>query len=122
MYTGNTLILSTKVKLIHYQTLSKNDTNSKIDVNNPSAYSLQGLLLLFLDKRDSFANKNEKFYNPSFKKFLTTINEMPHQPFPAGLQTRNNNPKLKKYFYKENSRVTYEEFLTTKLGLWIDRH
>ena len=91
-------------------------------MNNPSVCLLQGLLLLFLDKFDDFANKNEEFYNPSFKKFLTTINEMPHQLFAAGLQARDNNPKLKKYFYKENSRVTYKEFLTTKLGLWIDRH
>ena len=29
-------------------------------------------------------------------------------------------PELKKYFYKENSDVTWEEFLTTKFGLWID--
>ena len=106
MYTRNTLILYTKVKLIHYQTLSKKDTNSKIDVNNPSVYSLQILLLLYLDKRDNFPNKNEKFYNPSIKKFLTTINGMRHQLFAAGLQARNNYPQLKEYFYKENSKVT----------------
>ena len=29
-------------------------------------------------------------------------------------------PELKKYFYKEHSNVTWEEFLTTKFGLWID--
>ena len=28
--------------------------------------------------------------------------------------------ELKKYFYKEHSDVTWEEFLTAKLGLWID--
>ena len=58
----------TKVELIHYHTLSKKDTIWKIDVNNP-VRSLQGLLLLFFDKRDDFANKNEEFYNPSIKKF-----------------------------------------------------
>ena len=26
----------------------------------------------------------------------------------------------KKHFYKENSDVTWEEFLATKFGLWID--
>ena len=57
-------------------------------MNNLSVRSLQGLLLLFLDKRDDFANKNEEFYNPSIKKILTTINGMPHQPFAAGLQAR----------------------------------
>ena len=88
MYTGTTSIPYTKVTSIHYQTLSKKDTNWKIDVNNLSFHSLQGLLLLFLDKRDDFANKNEEFYNPSIKKILVTINGMPHQLFVAGLQAR----------------------------------
>ena len=68
MYT-NMPIPYTKVELIHYHTLSKKDTIWKIDVNNLSFLSLQGLLLLFLDKRTNFANKNEEFYNPSIKKF-----------------------------------------------------
>ena len=120
MYNGTTLIPYTKVGLIHYQTLSKKDTIWKIDVNNLSVRSLQGLLLLFLDKRDDFANKNEEFYNPSIKKILVTINGMPHQLFAAGLQARDIYPKLKKYFYKENTNVTWEELLTTKFGLWIN--
>ena len=28
---------------------------------------------------------------------------------------------MKKYFYKEYSNVTWEELLTTKFGLWIDK-
>ena len=88
IYTGTTSIPYTKVTSIHYQTLSKKDTTWKIDVNNISVRSLQGLLLLFLDKRDDFAKKNEDFYNPSIKKILTTINGMPHQLFAAGLQAR----------------------------------
>ena len=63
MYTGTTSIPYTKVTSIHYQTLSKKHTTWKIDVNNLSVRSLQGLLLLFLDKCDDFANKNEEFYN-----------------------------------------------------------
>ena len=98
MYTGTTLILYTKVTSIRYETLSKKDTTWKIDVNTLSVLSLQGLLLLFLDKRDDFTNKNEEFYNPSIKKVLTTINGMPHQLFAAGLQTRDLYPELKKYF------------------------
>ena len=89
-------------------------------MNNLSVRSLQGLLLLFLDKRDDFANKNEEFYNPSIKKILTTINGMPHQLFAAGLQARDIYPGLKKNFYREHSNVTWNEFLTTKFGLWID--
>ena len=80
MYAG-TSILYTKVESIHYQTLSKKDTIWKIYVNNLSVRSLQGLLLLFLDKRDDFANKNEDFCNPSINKILVTVNSNPHQPF-----------------------------------------
>ena len=120
MCTGATSIPYTKVISIHYQILSKRDTTWKIDMNNLSAHSLQGLLLLFLDKCDDFANKNEEFYNPSIKKILVTINGMPHQLFAAGLHARDIYPKIKQYFYKEHSNVTWEEFLTTKFGLWID--
>ena len=106
--------------MIHYQTLSKKDTTWEIDVNNLSVCSLKGLLLLFLDKRNDFANKNEEFYNSNIKKILTTINGMPHQLFAAGVQTRDIYPELKKYFYKEHFNLTWEEILTKKFGLWID--
>ena len=105
IYTGTTSISYTKVTSIHYQTTSKKDTTWKIDLNNPSVHSLQGLLLLFFDKR-GFANKKEELYNPSIKKILTTINGMPHQLFAEGLQAREVYPELKKYFYKENSNMT----------------
>ena len=120
MYAGKTSIPYTKATAIYYQTLSKKDSTWKIDVNNLSVRSLQDLLLLFSDKRDDFANKNEEFYNPTINKILTTINVMPHQLFAGGLQARDIYPGLKKYFYREHSNVTWEEFLTTKFGLWID--
>ena len=41
------------------------------------------------------------------------------QHFAAGLQAREIYPELKKYFYKEKSDVTWEDFLTTKFALWI---
>ena len=85
MYTGTISIPCTKVTLIHYQTLSEKDTTWKIYVNNLSGYSLQGLLILLVDKGDDFANEYEEFYNPSIKKILTTINGKPHQFFAAGL-------------------------------------
>ena len=50
-------ILYTKVTSIHYQAVSKKGTTCKVDVNNLSIFSLQGLLLLFLDKCDDFTNK-----------------------------------------------------------------
>ena len=120
MYTGTTSIPYTKVTSIHQQTVSKKDTTWKIDVNNLSVRSLQGLLLLFFDKRDDFGNKNEEFYNPNIKKILVKFNGMPHQLFAAGLEARDIYPELKMYFYREHSNVTQEEFLTTKFGLWID--
>ena len=75
-------------------------------MNNISVRSLQGLLLLFLDKRDGFANKNEKFHNPSIKKTLITINGVPHELFAAGLKARCICPELSKHSYKENSDIT----------------
>ena len=120
MYTGTTSIPYTKVTSIHYQTLSKRYTTWKSDVNNLSVRSLQGLLLLFLDKSDDFPYKNEEFYNPSIKKILVTINCMSHHLFTAGLQARGIYPELKKYFYREHFNVTWEEFLTIKFELWID--
>ena len=77
--------------------------------------SLQGLLLLFLDKQNDFANENEKFYNPSIKKILTTINGIPHQLYPGGVFLVISSPEAKKYFYKPDSDVTWGEF-----GVWID--
>ena len=44
---------------------------------------------------------------------------MPHQLFVADLQARDIYHELKIYFYREHSNVTWEEFLTTKFGLWI---
>ena len=98
MYAATTSIPYIKVISIHYQALSKKDTTWKIDVNNISVCSLQGLLQLFRDKRDDFVNKNEEFYNPSIKNILVTINGMPHQLFGARLQARDIYPEPKKYF------------------------
>ena len=88
-----------------------------IDVNNLSVRSLQGLLLLFLDKRDGFANKNEEFYNPSINRTSVMINGISLQLYRARLQARDIYPELKKYFYNKNSDVTWEGFLTKKFEL-----
>ena len=45
---------------------------------------------------------------------------MPHQLIAAGLQARQIYPEPRKYFYKEISDVTREDFLTAKFPLWID--
>ena len=45
---------------------------------------------------------------------------MPHQLYAGGLQARDSYPELRKYFYKEHSDMTWEEFLATKFELWID--
>ena len=58
LYAGIKVILYTKVTSIYYQILSKKDTVWKIDLNNLSNGSLQGLLLVVPDKRDDFAKMN----------------------------------------------------------------
>ena len=98
MYIREVSIPYTKVTSIHYQALSEKDIVWKIDVNNLSVRSLQGLLLLFLDKHDDFANKNEEFHSPSIKKILVTINGMPHQRYAGGLNAIDIYPELKKIF------------------------
>ena len=117
---SETSILYTKVTAVHHQALSKKTENWKIDINNLSVRSLQGLLLLFVDKQSDFANENEKFYIPSIKKILTTINGIPHQLYPGRVLSRDIFPEAKNYFYKPDSDVTWGEFLTTKFGLGID--
>ena len=109
MYVG-TSILYTKAESIPYQTLSKKDTTWKIGVNNLSVRSLQGFMLLFLNKRGDFANKNDEFYNPNINKILVTINGDPHQLFKGVLEAMDIYPEPKKYFYKDHSNVTWEEF------------
>ena len=44
--------------MIHYQTLSKNNTTWKIDVKNLPVFFITRLIFTILDKRDDFANKN----------------------------------------------------------------
>ena len=66
---SETSIPYTKVTAVHHQALSKKNENWKIDINNLSVRNLQGLLLLFVDKQNSFANENVKFYYPSIKRF-----------------------------------------------------
>ena len=61
---SETSIPYTKVTAVHHQVLSKKNKNWKIDINNLSVRSLQGLLLLFVDKQNDSANENEKFCNP----------------------------------------------------------
>ena len=66
-------------------------------MNNLSVRSLQGLLLLFFDKSDDFANKNEELYNPSIEKILVTINGMPHELFATRLKAKGIYPEVSKF-------------------------
>ena len=58
LYAGTKVILYTKVTSIYYQILSKKDTVWKIDLNNLSNGSLQGLILVVPDKREDFTEMN----------------------------------------------------------------
>ena len=69
MYTGTTSIPYIKVISIHYQTLSKKDTTWKIDVNNLSVRSLQGLLLLFLTNVMTLRTRMKNFIIQASRKF-----------------------------------------------------
>ena len=74
--------------------------SGKFDVNNLSLHSLQSLLLLFRDKRDDFANENEKIYNPTIKKVLTSISDVLYKFFGGGEQDRDIYPEPKKLLFQ----------------------
>lgn len=80
---------------------------------------LQSLQLLFLDKRDGFANKDEKLYKPIIRKVLTAINGMPHQLFAGGIKARYIYLELK-MFTGSTQIATLEVCLMTKFELWTD--
>ena len=104
---------------LSYQQLSKKDTSWLIDTK-VQAKSLQGLLLLFLEDKTDFDNKVESFYNPTIKKVNVTIDGNPHKIFKGLILPRNMYPEICKKFYQNDSDVSFEEYLTTKYGLWID--
>ena len=80
---------------------------------------LQSLQLLFLDKRDGFANKDEKLYKAIIRKVLTAINGMPHQLFAGGIKARYIYLELK-MFTGSTQIATLEVCLMTKFELWTD--
>ena len=69
LHAGTRLIPNTKVTSIHYQTLSERDTTWRIDIKNLSVCSLQGLMLLFLDKHDDLGTKMKNLTTLPSQKF-----------------------------------------------------
>ena len=67
--TSGTSIPYTKVTWVHYQALSKKDTTWKIDVNNISFRSLQGLLFLFLTNVMTLPTRMKNFTTQASRKF-----------------------------------------------------
>ena len=68
----------------------------------------------------TLTTKRKNFTIQDIEKILITINGIPHELFAGGLKARGIYREPIKYFYKQNSNVTWEEFLTTKFGWWID--
>ena len=127
MYSYNSIIGYSypydRVTCEHYELLNKKESSWKIDVNAVNTKSLRGLLLLFIDKtnhRKPFACANEKFYNPTIEKVLMTNNGNPHALYKGGILSRDLYQEAKKYFYKENSDVSWGAYCTTKFGFWVD--
>ena len=115
----DTSIPYTRISNVSYISKSKKDSTWVIDIN-AAAQSLQGVLLLFKDTQTNYAYKNEEFYNPSFKKILVSIDGNPHQIYKGGLLSKDIYTELKRYFHHPYSDVSFEQFLTSKFGLWID--
>ena len=109
----------TRVTRLSYQHTVEKRTSWLIHTKL-QAKSLQGLLLLFLEDKTDFDNKVESFYNPTIKKVNVTIDRKSTEIFKGSILPRNMYPKICKKFYQNNSDVLFEEYLTTKYGLWID--
>ena len=109
----------TRVTRLSYQILGKKDSSWLINTKL-QAKSLQGLLLLFIEDQTDFAYKVESFYNPTIKKVNITIDGNLHQLFKGSILPRDMYQEIGKRFLRENSDVSFEEYLTTKYGLWID--
>ena len=88
-----------------------------------SVRSFQGLILVFLKKRDPSTNKNEVFYKSDIKKVLSTINGIAYQIFSASMKVGNIYLGLKNNSDdKKHSNVTWEDFLTTNFRLRVDTY
>ena len=74
----------------------------------------------FLTRMMTLQTEIKKFFNPTIKKVLKTINSMFHQLFEGVLEARYIYPELKKGFSKGHSNVTWKNFLITKVELWVD--
>ena len=56
-----------------------------------------------------------------FKKILDKLSTAdPHQIYKGGLLSKDIYTELKRYFHHPYSDVSFEQFLTSKFGLWID--
>ena len=64
----------------------------------------------------TLTTKRKNFTIQDIEEILITINGIPHELFAGGLKARGIYREPIKYFYKQNSNVTWEEFLTTKFG------
>ena len=79
--------------------------------------------MLFVDEsnqRKDFGCETEKFYNPTITRILATINGSPHHMYPSGILPKDLYPEIHKYFGTPDFDVSWEEFLTTKFGCWVD--
>ena len=78
------------------------------------------LLLLFHRGSDKFCIQGGKFLQPNGKKVNVIIDGDPHQLLQGSILPRNMYQEIGKRFLRENSDVSFEEYLTTKYELWID--
>ena len=62
----------------------------------------------------------KNFTTQQLKKILLTNNGSPHALYKGGILSRDLYQEAKKYFYKENSDVSWGEYCTTKFGFWVD--
>ena len=114
----------------------KSDTLWNINLNVP-AWSMKGILMLFMEPAAAFARDTEAFYNPKITKVEVTTEGVPNHLYSQGMRTYQQWDETKKLFAASPGSkrhpevamvakglaladVSVSEFLTAKYILWLD--
>tara|TARA_B110000881_G_scaffold89251_1_gene78387 strand:- start:1327 stop:2613 length:1287 start_codon:yes stop_codon:yes gene_type:complete len=134
-HKGKFTILYDRVQRHSKQSYNKQDTIWNISMA-PSAKSMKGILILFVDPSDGgalYGRDSEKFYNPKINKVSITLDGNPNQLYASGMLKHQSWDEIRKHFADGKHRavnsvakdleladITLADYLTENFGLWLD--
>ena len=121
-------------RVLHHSTHSKNKADTIWNFNfSTTGRSIKGILMLFRDKKEPYANDPHKFINPKIKHLTCTIEGSPNQIYASGLLPYHHFEEARKFFAGGNQikmchickdlhlhNVRLEDFYKHHYGLWLD--